>query len=334
MNKKYETYKIQMKVAKRSGNKVQHEKLKDRAKYIAAKEASKKNGKGKGKVDEDEPLPEVLKKWKDYSVEFHFPEPTELTPPLLQLIEINFSYPNREDFRLSNVDVGITRRSVDQLKMEETPVQYLLFLHPDQEGLSKQEAAYAKLGKFGLPSYNHLIPVAKLSGGEKARVVFSSISMSKPHKLLLDEPKNHLDMQSIDSLANAINEVIGGVVLVSHDSRLISQEKSCMHWAHEIPSPSQEFVRMKRRVKFGLWKMLRRSEAELLVLRPELLRAPTVGEETTGAPQSVMVRIVEMDLLGHLVEDLVEERVGVDEHEASVVLLRWPHEEEVAAFHL
>jgi len=104
MNTKYETYEKQMKVAKRSGNKVQHEKLKDWAKYIAA---SKKHG--KGKVDEDEPLPEVPKKWKDYSVEFHFPEPTELTPPLLQLIEISFIYPNREDFRFSNVDVGITR---------------------------------------------------------------------------------------------------------------------------------------------------------------------------------------------------------------------------------
>ncbi|KAF3948044.1 hypothetical protein CMV_025907 [Castanea mollissima] len=97
--------------------------------------------------------------------------------------------------------------------MEGTPVQYLLCVHPDQEGLSKQEAARAKLGKFGLPSHNHLILIAKLSGWEKARVVFSSISMSKPHKLLLDEPKNHLDMQSIDSLADAINEIIGGVVL-------------------------------------------------------------------------------------------------------------------------
>ena len=79
-----------MKIAKRSGKKVQHEKLKDWAKYIAAIEASKKNGKGKGKVDEDEPLPGVPKKWKDYSVEFHFPEPIELTPPLLQLIEISY----------------------------------------------------------------------------------------------------------------------------------------------------------------------------------------------------------------------------------------------------
>ncbi|KAI3862071.1 hypothetical protein MKX03_001514 [Papaver bracteatum] len=263
VNRISETHEKQVMDVTRDGNMVQLQKANARVKVLLRKEVSR------GKVDEDsELLTNTPKKWTDYIVKFHFPGPTKLRAPLLQIINVHFSYPNRNDFRLYNVDAGIdmgTRATIvglngagkytllnllagdlvptsgevrkspkfrigrysqhfmNLLTMEETPVKYLLRLHPDQEAPRKEEAICAKLGKFGLPRNNHYIPMVKLSEGQKSRVVFTSISMSKPHILLLDEPTNHFDMKSIDALANALNEFTGGVILVTHDSRLISQ---------------------------------------------------------------------------------------------------------------
>ncbi len=84
-----------------------------------------------------------------------------------------------------------------------------------------ENSARASLGKFGLPSAQHLIPMHDLSGGQKARVCFAMICLGKPNMLMFDEPTNHLDIESVDALIDALAEYDGGVIMVSHDARLV-----------------------------------------------------------------------------------------------------------------
>merc|ERR1719409_486038 len=80
-----------------------------------------------------------------------------------------------------------------------------------------------KLGSFGIRQHYQTRKMKTMSDGMKTRVVMLLIALVNPHVLLLDEPTNHLDMQCIDALADAINNFSGGLVLVSHDFRLIGQ---------------------------------------------------------------------------------------------------------------
>ena len=63
--------------------------------------------------------------------------------------------------------------------------------------------------------------ISILSGGEKSRVLLGRILAAPANLLLLDEPTNHLDMQSVEALAESIDEFPGAVVIVTHDEMLL-----------------------------------------------------------------------------------------------------------------
>lgn len=79
------------------------------------------------------------------------------------------------------------------------------------------------LGRYGCTGDQQNQVMNQLSAGQKARIVFAIIAHEKPHLLLLDEPTNPLDMESIDALARCLKKFQGGVLMISHDMRLISQ---------------------------------------------------------------------------------------------------------------
>lgn len=235
---------------------------------------------------------ELLKRQKDYVVKFKFVDPPPLNPPILGLHDVAFAYEAGKPLIFKEVNFGLDmdtriaivgpngvgkstflkllsgevtplkgemrknhrariakfdQHSGEHLPAAETPTEYMIRLF----NLTYQDAR-KQLGSFGLISHAHTIPNGQLSGGQKSRVALAEMALRGPHILILDEPTNNLDLESIDALAVAINEFEGGVVIVTHDERLI-RETECQLWVienNEINEIDGDFDDYRKEVRF------------------------------------------------------------------------------------
>ncbi len=105
----------------------------------------------------------------------------------------------------------------DELDEDWTPYDYFIRLMPD----STQAQRRARLGQYGFGIDHANTKCSKLSGGEKARLLFALAAFKGPHVLVLDEPTNHLDVDAREALIHAINDFEGAVILIAHDRHLI-----------------------------------------------------------------------------------------------------------------
>merc|ERR1719447_495729 len=106
------------------------------------------------------------------------------------------------------------------LEMDLSPLDYMMKQFPE---VKERDEMRRIIGRYGITGKAQTAAIKQLSDGQKCRVVFAWLAWQQHRMLLLDEPTNHLDMETIDALGDAINNFEGGIVLVSHDFRLINQ---------------------------------------------------------------------------------------------------------------
>ncbi len=197
---------------------------------------------------------------EDPSLSFDFPNPDELRPPLITLDFASVGYDEhpilqRLNFRIDPDDrvallgrngngkttlarllaaqlapmdgtiqasgrmrVGyFTQYQVEELASDATPIEHMTRA---MEGKSPA-AVRAQLGRFGFSGHRATTEVAKLSGGERARLALALITREAPHLLILDEPTNHLDVDAREALVQALNDYEGAVILISHARHMV-----------------------------------------------------------------------------------------------------------------
>ena len=78
------------------------------------------------------------------------------------------------------------------------------------------------LGAFGLGGVHAHRKIEKLSGGERMKLCFATVFAEEPHVLFLDEATNHVDVETLDSMAAALNAYEGAVLMVSHNQSFLN----------------------------------------------------------------------------------------------------------------
>ncbi len=190
-----------------------------------------------------------------------FPEPPQLSPPLISFERASVGYApkkpvlSRLDLRLDPDDrIGLlgangngkttfarllagrlplfgghmarspklrcgyfAQHQIEEMRPSESAYDHLSALMPT----ALPEMVRARLGGFGFGEDKAFVPVAELSGGERARLNLALVTHDAPSLLVLDEPTNHLDLETREVLVHALNEFAGAVVLVSHDWHLL-----------------------------------------------------------------------------------------------------------------
>jgi ATP-binding cassette, subfamily F, member 3 len=147
-----------------------------------------------------------------------------------------------------SVRLGYYAQGHETLNERMTPVDFIRARHA-----LRDDQAIATLGRFLFNARQATMPIANLSGGEKARLQMIELMLGGANCLLLDEPTNHLDIESIEVLEGALEQFDGTVLAVSHDRYFLDRICTLIYEVQDgevvqYPGGYSDYVAQKERV--------------------------------------------------------------------------------------
>lgn len=137
---------------------------------------------------------------------------------LIKLIAGELQTMGGERLAANTLKIGyFAQHQMDVLDATATPLLHLARISP---GVREQQHRNY-LAQFGFTGGRVNEVIAPFSGGEKARLALALVVWHKPNLLVLDEPSNHLDVETREALTTALAEYEGSLLLVSHDRHLL-----------------------------------------------------------------------------------------------------------------
>ena len=115
------------------------------------------------------------------------------------------------------IAVGVYEQEVSQKYFEMSLKDAIEQMYLDMNLAIGETKVRQLMNNYLFTGADYDIPVARLSGGQKARLQVIKMLANSPKLLILDEPTNHLDLPSIEELETALMKYSGAILYVSHD---------------------------------------------------------------------------------------------------------------------